>query len=70
MIKAKRKPLGQINYEAFLRSYAARFNEEGFEYVRWEDLDPEERADYSAGAAAVQKRDRDRQKRDANKGGS
>ena len=62
--KPGRKPLAQINYEAFVRAESKREGLSIDAYESWDELEPDERRSWVRATGAVQSADRKRQKRD------
>lgn len=60
----KRKSLGQINYESFVKESIKQDCESLDDYETWEELERPVRQRWMKGAAAVQSADRKRQRRD------
>lgn len=65
MSTPKRKSLGQTNYEAHVRELAALEGSSVEDYAAWEQMDKKEQRPYIKGAVAVQRRDRERQRKDS-----
>lgn len=68
MASSKRKSLGQINYEGYMRFAFKQMGERDVNLFRpWDDLDQDQQKRWSAGAVSVQRQDRQRQDRQRQK---